>query len=318
MTIAKHIYYIFLTTLNLPLVFFNFNKFINKTPVHLRIVPFMIKKIKNNFNKKFFDLQNITNQSLLIKDLNKNGYIKTKLDSLDKDKILINFFKNDIFFNYTENNLINLYNKNKEQNPDIPFLSIDIKKKIFESSLERFLLSSDIFDLIANYLNCLPILYRFNLMYTPKNQIYKIESSQFFHTDCESYKSIKIFINLEDISIDNGPFTFLNKEDSQKVFLETGYSKLRSKRMNDEKIINIIEKNKWKRNIGSKLDCLIIDADSCLHFGSRDNRKSRFLCQLHYVHPSSFVFDQQFSKFLKKIKPDKKEVLFSYINFLNS
>jgi hypothetical protein len=81
------------------------------------------------------------------------------------------------------------------------------------------------------------------------------------HCDRHKINILKMFVALQDISSEDGPFTFFDKEYSKKV-TKAGY-KERDKCGNAQVLIN--DKDKQKFFVGDFASAVICDTASCLH-----------------------------------------------------
>jgi hypothetical protein len=139
-------------------------------------------------------------------------------------------------------------------------------------------------SLVTEYLGIFPILRAFHVVYSPNKENYE-HSSQFFHLDPEGVKQVKVFIYVEDVDEDCGPFTIVPACESQKI-----YPEYQGGRISDEFVANFVEKSKFQEIIGPSGTIFLADTSSCFHFGSRKAKKERFIVVFQYVSPFASIF----------------------------
>ena len=87
-------------------------------------------------------------------------------------------------------------------------------------ALMDFALSEPVLAAVTGYLGTLPRLKGMGLYYSPPNETTR--SSQLFHYDHDDDRQLKCFVNVLPVSEANGPFTFLPKPVSDRVFAAAG------------------------------------------------------------------------------------------------
>ena len=293
----------------IPLFFLNKSRYRQLVPSKNRnIITFLIKKFYFK-NYKLFEFNSKNNTNFISLNLKNNGYHFFKLRSLDSHIYLMNYFEKK--FRKLRKNI----DKNKSLNH---MENLDFGHDfIYNQKLKKFILQKKIYLSIASYLGFRPILHRVYFMYSFKKNYLNKDSSQYFHSDYEDLRGIKLFVNLTKISKSNGPFTFINKKISEKIYKNTNYSKnyKKQKRLSDEIIEKYTKKKNWKNNSGNKGDCLMIDTNSCLHFGSRLKKGERVMVCFFFLSPFSYIFKKPFYNYLNKIKKNKISILFSHLKF---
>ncbi len=130
---------------------------------------------------------------------------------------------------------------------------------------------------IIKYLNYSPYLKNISYMYSRNSDTFD-DSSQFWHLDKQGTKTLKIFIALKDINIENGPLNFIDAQRSKYIDREFEYIKKGSKRRIGDEIIKDYFKNLKFNNSRFTADtgeCLFLDTERCFHYGSRKSSVSR-------------------------------------------
>ena len=77
-------------------------------------------------------------------------------------------------------------------------------------------LISSLLPIISNYIGTLPVLANASYWYSP-NKKTEVGRSQSWHLDSEDFKQVKVFIPIEEITLENGPLQ-LFKLTNQKKF----------------------------------------------------------------------------------------------------
>jgi len=301
----NHIYIYLKAFLFLPLFFINKNKFRNFIPLNYRRI---IEKLVQYF---FFTERNIDRiksnfilskeNNVISKNLETNGYsyynfskCYHSLQLVDRvNKLFIEKKNNEI-----GNNQFNTYN---------------ITYDLFENNLDllKNFFSSVICDEISNYIKFKPILYSIVIMHSYKKNFILKDSAQFFHSDYEDNRSVKIFINLDEVKEENGPFTFIDRKNTQLISEAFNYSKsYKKRRLEDNYVEAFVKKNDYKNNIGPKNFGLLVDSTACMHYGSRLISGERKLLQMYIVSPFCLNFNKSFYKYLNKNSSLSNEDMF--------
>jgi hypothetical protein len=155
--------------------------------------------------------------------------------------------------------------------------------------LKRLILNDSLLSPVARYLGEVPVLQTAAFWHST-NTSFAQNSSQFFHIDGEGLEQVKIFIPLDNIDENQGPFTLIPAEASDllvKKLLADGSIRTRSDRVDDEVVHAASD---FIVLTGSLGDIFYVDTNHCYHFGSRPNgvnNKPRLLLQLHFTRHTS-------------------------------
>mgnify|MGYP003979708873 FL=1 len=166
--------------------------------------------------------------------------------------------------------------------------------------IKKIITSSEILLPVANYLNHIPILANAQLLYSPNKEMEDGRSQQ-WHLDGGDGKNIKVFIALEDINKDQGPFTFITKSLSNSIYKSLYNLTIVSKRnykVSDENFYHFCKESDVIVGTMKKNTAIFIDTDSCYHYGSRPAHRPRMLLELEYR--LAFSRDRNFSLFDRK------------------
>jgi hypothetical protein len=150
-----------------------------------------------------------------------------------------------------------------------------------------FALSSDVLAVVGDYLGCIPV-----LSTTLPRGVRFVESSagydggslgvyresQLFHIDYYSRPDVYVIVLLRDVTAESGPFSFLPISTSRKVAERLRYwSRSVPYRLTDEQVYSVAPRSELRELTYPKGTVLYIDPSQCLHFGSRDAVKPRFM-----------------------------------------
>ncbi len=164
-------------------------------------------------------------------------------------------------------------------------------------SFLKFALNYDLIRVIANYFGILPVLKDIVFLYSP-NRVDIETSSQHYHLDGQDVKFVQVFLFVEDVDQDNGPFTFINARDSAQIAGVLQYRKIEGyRRVVDEKIYSSMNHSIVPHQlVGKAGSCFLVDVDRCFHFGSRQGNKRRLLLSFQYCTPFAFVLPWNHTK----------------------
>ena len=134
----------------------------------------------------------------------------------------------------------------------------------------------------------------------------KYTKSQLFHLD-KPGDYIKVFISLSNINNDNGPFTFIDSENSKR-FLHSNKKILDSKKnildkYEDKYIYSEFNQNLQRKFIGNFGNIVFCDTTRCLHQGSRVRKGYRLMLLLVYS--------------LTNMEKDKASIILKWLSYLN-
>jgi hypothetical protein len=143
--------------------------------------------------------------------------------------------------------------------------------------LLALMVSRPLVDAVTGYLGCVPLLSAAELLWSPVNET--SVSSQRFHLDDEDDRQVKLFLNVREVTSDNGPLTFLPADASAKVRARTGTIIARA---SDERVLGAAEAEPI-RICGGPGSGVLVDTGRCLHYGSRRNTKERLVLSFQYL-----------------------------------
>tara|TARA_Y100001970_G_C14223057_1_gene853853 strand:- start:2056 stop:2820 length:765 start_codon:yes stop_codon:yes gene_type:complete len=230
-------------------------------------------------------MKNPTNDDV-VKNLKKNGIAVTNYKELGFNENefteLVNIFNKKAQKKRNDNRVIakkgfkdyqvQLFN-NKYNEKDGPFIDF-MTNKIF-------------IDIVNKYFGMMVKLFYLDAWLT--NESKKQKNSQFWHRDPEDNLIIKIFIYINDVNNDNGPFIYAprthgygNIKRVPKTFMENNNTAKRSK---DEDFKEVLEQNKWKITTGKKGTIIFADTAGW-HKGGFVKKGERKIMQAVFTSPA--------------------------------
>ena len=144
--------------------------------------------------------------------------------------------------------------------------------------LLQLMVSRPFFDAAITYLGTVPRLAGARLCWSPKNETNL--SSQLYHFDYEDLKQVKVFINIFETKEDQGPFTFLPADISERVQRSIGRV---IGRVHDERIYEGGGRNQEVKLVGQAGSGAFVDTCRCLHYGSRLNQRDRVVLIIQFL-----------------------------------
>lgn len=227
----------------------------------------LLHKVNKSFGVKFFKNPNTLNYNLfnfffkknivdanhdILKSYHDLGYLKPQVDSKNLAKFLSNKIKSSKLKNINEHSTkieIDEEMKHKIKN----HINYDYNKVI--QALKRYY-KSDI--------AILNIYIKRNYGIEDVNYYSKKERSKdfeyynmYFHCDYYTMNYFKLFINLQDVTIDDGPLTFYTIEGTKEFVSKSNYR--------DRNCYNNIKLDNEIKNCGNLGDSLILNTTQCIH-----------------------------------------------------
>ena len=268
----SYLWFIILKILIVPIYDFIWKNIIN---IHGRLLNFLwFYKKKNFYNLnqsipiyKLENVQELKNlSSKILHACNKNF-----LEKVEKE------IKTPTYENINESN--NGENKYFAQMFDE--LDVNTKNEIIKFASSDLMIST-----AANYLKVFPILSKIALTYHIPRNHEKQRGAMMFHKDEFGYKSMDIFIAINDIDNETGPFKVVTtKYDSLGPFARIYDEDKSMIRGNRGKIKNEVIYKKKINEIsieGKSGTAILIDSFKCYHSGGHCKSKPRILLRILY------------------------------------
>tara|TARA_X000000950_G_scaffold41682_1_gene45724 strand:+ start:32888 stop:33874 length:987 start_codon:yes stop_codon:yes gene_type:complete len=245
-------------------------------------------------NLKFVINPLITIRRITHYNLNKKQFQNAK--KLDQ-KIGFYIVKNEKLFN--TNKLVSTCNtflkklgkQNIENWPSIQnngkgsknyFYNLLTEKDLFDyPEFIEFALNKKILSFISSYYGITPQLCSLGLYYS-KVSLDEKKGSQNWHLDGTDPKHVKFFVNISNVTKDDGPLTFLPKDVTYRLRLKNGGIKKYAGYENRE-FLNTAINNHLITLTGKPGEGGIVDTSSCLHYGSVCKKNPRIVFMCHYA-----------------------------------
>jgi hypothetical protein len=143
--------------------------------------------------------------------------------------------------------------------------------------------------IMADYLDAKPVLRNCQLWYSP-NTVFEKGKSQEYHLDGDTdLRQVKVFIAVEEVTPDHGPFTVIPAVESDKIWAKLKNERLAQKR-NDkfsDEVIYARTAMRGEEVTGPPGTTLFVDTYNCYHFGSRPAKNPRLVIYMHFTSPFS-------------------------------
>ena len=138
----------------------------------------------------------------------------------------------------------------------------------------QFCLSPPVVQAVSRYLGTLPVLRRVGLLLSSPADTNA--DSRLYHLDPEDFRQVKIFVNVFDVTPENGPLTWLPGHVSDAVLegvwrrqKQTGERRDQFRRWSDDEVAEHSSLEDLVQLTGPAGSGAFVDASRCLHFGSR-------------------------------------------------
>ena len=222
----------------------------------LEDIPPHSNSLKTNKNSiELFDKGiSVVEPEIVKKKINNIELLSQEIDNLDISEI-----KKDLISNY----------KGRKE------YKLSLKNYIDENLVNEILNSNFLVEIIKQYFNTDPILNYYDIwMDIPTNQEEKL--TQLYHRDYDNKFLVKIFIYLNDVTIDHGPFCYVETSHKDPWNLYKGKN-----RLNDvEK--NYLYDSKYSKALTGKKFTLVLADTNGLHKGLKP-KNERLLLTAMYI-----------------------------------
>lgn len=141
-----------------------------------------------------------------------------------------------------------------------------------------------------DYLGEEPILYTAGVTWSHKHDLIWQES-QLYHCDWEDDHTIKVFVYMRDVEIENGPLTFIDATNSALIRKKLNYHNDKSHRIDDNTIYSIHDKPIVVT--GKAGTTILVDTCACFHYGSRILDGDRLIAHIQFLKPNHRGIDKQ-------------------------
>jgi hypothetical protein len=141
----------------------------------------------------------------------------------------------------------------------------------------KFVVSRPLVDLATRYFGRVPVLTSVSLWWSPPNET--MQQSQLYHCDGEDARQLKFFFNVTDVTEEQGPFTLLPGDVSDRIRAAKG---IVARKVRDEEVDEFGAADTRLVLTGKSGEGACVDTCRCLHYGSRGNSKARVVLMLRF------------------------------------
>ena len=138
--------------------------------------------------------------------------------------------------------------------------------------------SRPILDAVTDYLGEVPIVGNVTIMVSVAND--SQVGSQLYHLDFADEKQVKLFVYVDAVTQDNGPFTFTPITATEELIKTYGYNR---GRLTIEQVQKAVGPEREIQVTGPAGTALLCDTSRCLHYGSNRNKTTRIVLLIQYV-----------------------------------
>lgn len=146
------------------------------------------------------------------------------------------------------------------------------------TDIMRAAVARPILDAVTEYLGEVPILGNITIMVSVPNE--SQVGSQLYHLDFADEKQVKLFIYVDAVTKDNGPFTFTPISVTNDLIKAYDYDR---GRLSIDQVEKAVGANKEIQVTGPAGTALLCDTSRCLHYGSNRNKTTRVVLLIQYV-----------------------------------
>ena len=142
----------------------------------------------------------------------------------------------------------------------------------------KLALSRALIDAVTEYLGELPVIGNASIMVSVPND--SQVASQLYHLDFADEKQVKLFVYVDAVTLDNGPFTFTPVPVTEELLKTYNYDR---GRLSIEQVQEAVGPEREIQVTGSAGTALLCDTSRCLHYGSNRNKSTRVVILIQYV-----------------------------------
>jgi ectoine hydroxylase-related dioxygenase (phytanoyl-CoA dioxygenase family) len=146
------------------------------------------------------------------------------------------------------------------------------------ADIMRAAVARPIVDAVADYLGEVPVLGNVTIMVSVPNETQV--GSQLYHLDFADEKQIKLFVYVDEVTKDNGPFTFTPVSVTNELVKKYAYDR---GRLTIDQVEQAVGAGKEIQVTGPAGTALLCDTSRCLHYGSNRNKTTRIVLLIQYV-----------------------------------
>jgi hypothetical protein len=142
----------------------------------------------------------------------------------------------------------------------------------------KLALARPLIDAVTEYLGEVPIVGNASILVSVPND--SQVGSQLYHLDFADEKQVKLFVYVDAVTKDNGPFTFTPALVTEELVKIYNYDR---GRLSIEQVQKAVGPDREIQVTGPAGTALLCDTSRCLHYGSNRNRTTRIVVLIQYV-----------------------------------
>lgn len=151
----------------------------------------------------------------------------------------------------------------------------------------EFALNEPLLNAVSLYFGQVPVLRRIALILSINNGEEHPASSQLFHQDGEDFQQLKLFVNLQDVQLPHGPFSFLPADVTERAlarYRADHASPPENFRYPDDALMSYCQPGELVQATGPEGQALLVDTSRCMHYGSRlQPGHARFVLMIQFL-----------------------------------
>lgn len=152
--------------------------------------------------------------------------------------------------------------------------------------LLQFALSDTMLQIFTGYYGMVPQLKEIGIWVSPPRE--ELGNSQLYHLDKPESKIVGLFLNVEHNGVEQGPFTFVPADESEKVRKATRYEARYFRGegyLTDDDVFKYASRDRQVTAEGPPGTGVIVDTSTCFHFGSRVLTGERIMLMVKFMLP---------------------------------
>jgi hypothetical protein len=151
-----------------------------------------------------------------------------------------------------------------------------------------FALNPELLSVAADYIGELPLLGGVYFWHAhPVEQDWN--TSQLYHTDYDDIRQFKVFVFVNDIDEQSGPFTCIPARITDRLSNKLQYN--RQGYIQDKDIRPLLTHNDETIFTGPAGTIAFVDTSRAFHFGSRVSTKDRYMIVFQYLSVTNFIYN---------------------------
>ncbi|PIQ86847.1 MAG: hypothetical protein COV74_03175 [Candidatus Omnitrophica bacterium CG11_big_fil_rev_8_21_14_0_20_45_26] len=222
--------------------------------------------------------------SLVSQELRKEGIVGTHVNHFfsSHSKHLLEQIENEL----EQKRSVASFQKNAYQTKgEKAYREMFLSKMLsFEHPAIQLALQPELLQMVGDYLGMWGFLRAIDIWHDFPTQQAEAET-QYWHRDYIDVMNVKVFIYLNDVTKENGPFCYVPKTHARGSIAKQAQAE-KDGRIRDEKMIAVAPESQWRICAGEKHSIVIADT-SGYHKGLKPTKSDRYLLMFLYTsgHP---------------------------------